>query len=53
MHRTILNPGSKEAAATSRKERRPGLELAMPYDEYRFAQINGAAAPTYSSVQAS
>jgi hydrophobic/amphiphilic exporter-1 (mainly G- bacteria), HAE1 family len=39
-------------AALMRFEPRPGPEFTMRYNEYRAAQINGAAAPGYSASQA-
>jgi hydrophobic/amphiphilic exporter-1 (mainly G- bacteria), HAE1 family len=39
-------------AALTRFEPRPGPEFTMRYNEYRAAQINGAAAPGYSASQA-
>src|SRR5262249_8900210 len=39
-------------AAVTRFESRPGPEFTMRYNEYRSAQINGAAAPGYSAGQA-
>jgi HAE1 family hydrophobic/amphiphilic exporter-1 len=39
-------------SAVTRVERRTGPEFVMHYNEYRSAQINGAAAPGYSSDQA-
>src|ERR1700704_6309416 len=39
-------------AAVTRFEPRPGPEFTMRFNEYRSAQINGAAAPAYSSAQA-
>src|SRR6202049_173360 len=39
-------------AALMRFEPRPGPEFTMRYDEYRAAQINGAASPGYSAGQA-
>jgi HAE1 family hydrophobic/amphiphilic exporter-1 len=39
-------------AAVTRFEPRPGPEFTMRYNEYRAAQINGAAAPGYSADQA-
>ncbi len=39
-------------SALSRFEMRPGPEFTMRYNEYRSAQINGSAAPGYSSDQA-
>ncbi|MGB2890381.1 MAG: multidrug efflux RND transporter permease subunit [Candidatus Acidiferrales bacterium] len=39
-------------SALTRFEPRPGPEFTMRYNEYRAAQINGAAAPGYSAVQA-
>jgi hydrophobic/amphiphilic exporter-1 (mainly G- bacteria), HAE1 family len=39
-------------AALTRFEPRPGPEFTMRYNEYRAAQINGAAAPGYSAGQA-
>jgi HAE1 family hydrophobic/amphiphilic exporter-1 len=39
-------------AAVTRFEPRPGPEFTMRYNEYRAAQLNGAAAPGYSSGQA-
>jgi len=39
-------------SAVARVERRTGPEFVMHYDEYRCAQINGSAAPGYSSDQA-
>jgi len=38
--------------ALARVEHRNGPEFVMHYDEYRCAQINGSAAPGYSSDQA-
>jgi HAE1 family hydrophobic/amphiphilic exporter-1 len=39
-------------SAVTRVERRTGPEFVMHYNEYRSAQINGSAAPGYSSDQA-
>jgi HAE1 family hydrophobic/amphiphilic exporter-1 len=39
-------------AALTRFEPRPGPEFTMRFNEYRSAQINGAAAPGYSAGQA-
>src|SRR6266700_2518403 len=39
-------------SALTRFESRSGPEFTMRYDEYRSAQINGSAAPGYSSDQA-
>jgi HAE1 family hydrophobic/amphiphilic exporter-1 len=39
-------------SAVTRVEHRTGPEFVMHYDEYRCAQINGSAAPGYSSDQA-
>jgi HAE1 family hydrophobic/amphiphilic exporter-1 len=39
-------------AALTRFEPRPGPEFTMRFNEYRAAQINGAAAPGYSAGQA-
>src|SRR5438309_6227140 len=39
-------------ASVTRFESRPGPELTMRFNEYRAAQINGAAAPGYSAGQA-
>jgi HAE1 family hydrophobic/amphiphilic exporter-1 len=39
-------------AAVTRFESRPGPEFTMRYNEYRSAQVNGAAAPGYSAGQA-
>jgi HAE1 family hydrophobic/amphiphilic exporter-1 len=39
-------------SAVARVERRTGPEFVMHYNEYRCAQINGNAAPGYSSDQA-
>ena len=39
-------------SAVARVERRTGPEFVMHYNEYRCAQINGSAAPGYSSDQA-
>ena len=39
-------------AAVTKFESRPGPEFTMRFNEYRSAQINGAAAPGYSSGQA-
>src|SRR5580658_7670473 len=39
-------------AAVTKFEPRPGPEFTMRYNEYRAAQINGAAAPGYSADQA-
>jgi hydrophobic/amphiphilic exporter-1 (mainly G- bacteria), HAE1 family len=39
-------------SALMRFEARPGPEFTMRYNEYRAAQINGAAAPGYSAGQA-
>jgi HAE1 family hydrophobic/amphiphilic exporter-1 len=39
-------------SAVTRVERRTGPEFVMHYNEYRCAQINGGAAPGYSSDQA-
>lgn len=39
-------------AALTRFEARPGPEFTMRFNEYRAAQINGAAAPGYSAGQA-
>src|SRR6185295_12172016 len=40
-------------SALTKFESRAGPEFTMRYNEYRSAQINGAAAPGYSSNQAS
>src|SRR5258707_13186471 len=39
-------------SALTRFESRPGPEFTMRYNMYRSAQLNGAAAPGYSSAQA-
>src|SRR5438309_10055867 len=39
-------------ASVTRFESRPGPEFTMRFNEYRSAQINGAAAPGYSAGQA-
>jgi HAE1 family hydrophobic/amphiphilic exporter-1 len=39
-------------SAVTQVDRRTGPEFVMHYNEYRCAQINGAAAPGYSSSQA-
>ncbi len=39
-------------SALTKFESRPGPEFTMRYNMYRSAQINGSAAPGYSSVQA-
>lgn len=39
-------------AALTKFESRPGPEFTMRFNEYRSAQINGSAAPGYSSAQA-
>src|SRR5205814_5564653 len=39
-------------SAVTKFESRPGPEFTMRYNEYRSAQLNGAAAPGYSSAQA-
>jgi len=39
-------------SALTRFEPRPGPEFTMRFNEYRAAQINGAAAPGYSAAQA-
>jgi len=39
-------------SALTRFEPRPGPEFTMRFNEYRAAQINGAAAPSYSAGQA-
>jgi HAE1 family hydrophobic/amphiphilic exporter-1 len=39
-------------SAVTKVERRTGPEFVMHYNEYRSAQINGSAAPGYSSDQA-
>jgi HAE1 family hydrophobic/amphiphilic exporter-1 len=39
-------------SAVTKVERRTGPEFVMHYNEYRCAQINGSAAPGYSSDQA-
>src|SRR6266436_3950474 len=39
-------------AAVTKFESRPGPEFTMRFNEYRSAQINGAAAPGYSAGQA-
>ncbi len=39
-------------SAVAKVERRTGPEFVMHYNEYRCAQINGSAAPGYSSDQA-
>jgi HAE1 family hydrophobic/amphiphilic exporter-1 len=44
--------GMVPLAALTRFEPRPGPEFTMRYNEYRAAQINGAAAPGYSADQA-
>jgi HAE1 family hydrophobic/amphiphilic exporter-1 len=44
--------GMVPLAALTRFEPRPGPEFTMRYNEYRAAQINGAAAPGYSAGQA-
>jgi len=43
---------SVSLSALAKVERRVGSEFVMHYDEYRSAQINGGAAPGYSSDQA-
>src|SRR4029450_12881547 len=46
-------PGSMlPLSALTKFESRPGPEFTMRYNLYRSAQINGAAAPGYSSSQA-
>ena len=44
--------GMVPLAAVTKFESRPGPEFTMRFDEYRAAQINGAAAPGYSAGQA-
>jgi hydrophobe/amphiphile efflux-1 (HAE1) family protein len=44
--------GMVPLAAVTRFESRPGPEFTMRYNEYRSAQINGAAAPGFSANQA-
>jgi HAE1 family hydrophobic/amphiphilic exporter-1 len=44
--------GMVPLAALTQFEPRPGPEFTMRYNEYRSAQINGAAAPGYSADQA-
>jgi HAE1 family hydrophobic/amphiphilic exporter-1 len=44
--------GMVPLSALMRFEARPGPEFTMRYNEYRAAQINGAAAPGYSAGQA-
>jgi len=44
--------GMVPLSALTRFEARPGPEFTMRYNEYRAAQINGAAAPGYSAGQA-
>ena len=44
--------GMVPLAALTRFEPRPGPEFTMRFNEYRSAQINGAAAPGYSAGQA-
>jgi hydrophobic/amphiphilic exporter-1 (mainly G- bacteria), HAE1 family len=44
--------GMVPLSALMRFEARPGPEFTMRYNEYRAAQINGAAAPGYSADQA-
>jgi len=44
--------GMVPLAAVTRFESRPGPEFTMRFNEYRSAQINGAAAPGYSAGQA-
>jgi HAE1 family hydrophobic/amphiphilic exporter-1 len=44
--------GSVPLSALTRFESRSGPEFTMRYNEYRSAQINGSAAPGYSSDQA-
>src|SRR6202023_4223014 len=44
--------GMVPLSALTRFEPRPGPEFTMRYNEYRAAQINGAAAPGYSAGQA-
>ena len=44
--------GMVPLAALTRFEPRPGPEFTMRFNEYRSAQINGAAAPGYSANQA-
>src|SRR6185436_10702717 len=39
-------------SALTKFESRPGPEFTMRYNLYRSAQLNGAAAPGYSSAQA-
>src|SRR5947207_5976336 len=47
------NKGEMVALSTLTKfESRPGPEFTMRYNLYRSAQINGSAAPGYSSAQA-
>ncbi|HLK02918.1 MAG TPA: multidrug efflux RND transporter permease subunit [Candidatus Acidoferrum sp.] len=44
--------GMVPLAAVTKFESRPGPEFTMRFNEYRSAQINGAAAPGYSAGQA-
>jgi HAE1 family hydrophobic/amphiphilic exporter-1 len=44
--------GSVPLSAVAKVERRTGPEFVMHYDEYRCAQINGSAAPGFSSDDA-
>src|SRR6202023_344137 len=44
--------GMVPLSALTRFEPRPGPEFTMRYNEYRAAQINGAAAPGFSAGQA-
>ncbi len=44
--------GMVPLSALTRFEPRPGPEFTMRFNEYRAAQINGAAAPSYSAGQA-
>ena len=39
-------------SALTKFESRPGPEFTMRFNEYRSAQLNGAAAPSYNSAQA-
>src|SRR6266404_4491741 len=50
----VRNSGGERVplSALMRFESRDGPEFTMRYDEYRSAQINGSAAPGYSSDQA-
>jgi hydrophobic/amphiphilic exporter-1 (mainly G- bacteria), HAE1 family len=46
------NGGMVPLSSLTRFEPRPGPEFTMRFNEYRAAQINGAAAPGYSAGQA-